>query len=72
MPTPLLDACMGLPGPVEMPGSDKLGMVVASWGRRAPLTCCELLPRIYTQRQVCVYVYMGRSSPVVVLAWGNY
>lgn len=72
MPTPLLDARTGLPGLVKMPGSDNPGMVVASWGQRAPLTCCELLPHIYTQRQVSVYVYVGRPSPVVVLACGNY
>lgn len=53
-PAPLLDACTGLPGPVEMPGSDNPGTVVATWGQRAPLTRCELLPCLHAEDGLCV------------------
>lgn len=46
MPAPLLGARMGLPGPVEMAGSDKPGMVVTTgdeefWDGLPHVPCTE-------------------------------
>lgn len=71
-PAPLLDACTGLPGPVEMPGSDNPGTVVATWEQSAPVTRCELLLHVYMQRMGSVCLHMGDSSAGVIVARGNY